>query len=187
MDEKEKNQKTVVAFVAGLLIGGLLVWIFSATPATNKENTITLDQDMSDQTDTAAPEVTSTSNNAVVKSATKPSTPVTTGVGSVEVADQDAGTVVALGEVKMPVGNGWLVVHELTDAGALANALGAVRYSGAEGLTPSTIELLRATVAGKSYRVVVYSENGDRVFDKADDTPVLTPEGARIEGAFKAK
>ena len=35
MSEKEVNdsQKTVVAFIAGLLVGGLLVWVFSDTPA----------------------------------------------------------------------------------------------------------------------------------------------------------
>jgi len=29
---KQESQKTVVAFIAGLLIGGLLVWVFGGTP-----------------------------------------------------------------------------------------------------------------------------------------------------------
>ena len=34
--EKQESQKTVVAFITGLLIGGLLVWVFSATPEDKK-------------------------------------------------------------------------------------------------------------------------------------------------------
>ena len=33
-EQKEETQKTVVSFVVGLLIGGLLVWAFSGTEST---------------------------------------------------------------------------------------------------------------------------------------------------------
>lgn len=187
MEEKEKNQKTVVAFIAGLLIGGLLVWVFSVTD-NKKTDGLQMDLTPDENAEMNSEETEGTNTNTT--SETTPSSPdavVAAGAGSITVDDQPAGVVVLLGEVKMPVENGWLVVHEVNDDGSLANALGAVRYSDAEGLKPTKIELLRGTVAGKSYRVVAYTENGDRVFDKHDDMPITISGGSRVEDAFTAK
>ncbi len=188
---EEKNQKTVVAFIAGLLIGGLLVWVFSVAP--DKKNDMGVEVEKKEQSDekkSDAPEgesdkgAVSTEGDKGGASTASP-TVVAQGAGSIVVEDQAAGTKVALGAVTMPVENGWIVVHEVRDS-ALGNILGAARYSTKEGLTPKEVELLRATESGKTYQVMLYSEDGDRQFNKLKDTPITTDTGARITDDFKA-
>ncbi len=192
-DDTNKNQKTVVAFVAGLLVGGLLVWMFSAS-SDNKKTAEELNQDdvqgeVSDvekEGDTSAEKNTKVSEKEAVKKVTAPAV-VATGRGSITVEDQVSGAVVTLGAVTFPVDSGWIVVHEVSADGSLGNALGASRYGLKEGLIPKTVELLRVTTQGKTYHAVIYNDNGDKVFDKADDVPVTTGGGARIEDAFTTK
>lgn len=187
---EENKQKTVVAFIAGLLIGGLLVWVFSISPEDKKKAT-------EEKEEAKAGEIIKDEKKAeekleavaTTKSETLEASPtvVPKGSGSVSVEDQAAGGVVTLAALSMPIKSGWIVVHEVTTDGALANILGASRYGEVEGLKPMTVELLRKTEAGKTYKVVVYSENGDRVFDKKEDVPVSVDGGTHVEGSFVAK
>ena len=188
---EEKNQKTVVAFIAGLLIGGLLVWVFSVAP--DKKNEGGLETTKTEETDgakddTAADEETAAPETANDKGgATAPSPRVVaSGTGSIVVEDQAAGMKVAIGAVTMPVENGWIVVHEVRD-GVLGNILGAARYNDKEGLKPAAVELLRATEAGKTYQVMLYNEDGDRSFNKQKDVALTTDAGARITDDFIAQ
>jgi len=190
-DDTNKNQKTVVAFVAGLLVGGLLVWMFSAS-SDNKKTAEEFNQDdvqgeVSDvDEDVSVEKNTNASEKDAVKKVIAPAV-VATGSGSITVEDQAPGAVVTLGSVTFPVDAGWVVVHEVNTDGSLGNILGASRYGLKESLTPKTVELLRATTLGKTYHVVMYNDNGDKVFDKADDVPVTTEGGSRIEDAFTTK
>ena len=192
MEEKDKNQKTVVAFVAGLLIGGLLVWVFGIAPDKKKDLAVDMKTDTSETTGGENQAADDQGNTAVagekadaVPASNEPTAAVVAkGSGSITVDDQpagDKGSEVKLGEVKMPVENGWIVVHEVNADGSLGNALGASRYSKADGLNPTTVTVLRATKAGATYKVVIYNENGDRVFDRKDDVPVTVDGGGRIE------
>ncbi len=188
---EEKNQKTVVAFIAGLLIGGLLVWVFSAAPQDKKVTEKTYDTTtLTDETDYPIGSTAETDDTADQGNGDDSATPtdmiVPAGKGSIVAKDQKAGVVVVLSAVTMPVKNGWIVVHEVRDGG-LGNILGASRYSEKDGLKPTQVELLRATTAGQTYHVVVYTENGDRVFDKQDDMPVKTADGALVEDTFVAQ
>lgn len=190
MEEKEKNQKTVVAFIAGLLIGGLLVWVFSVAPSAKKDVVLDDTNNTTDTTPTASTtgdvSVTPTKDNKVT-TASMPTPAAVHGAGSITVDDQPAGTVVKLGEMKVPLDSGWVVVHETNADGSLGNALGASRFGVKEGLMPTQVELLRATMSGKTYAVVFYNENGDKIFSKSSDAPVTTDSGARIEDSFTAK
>ncbi len=191
MEEQEKKQKTIVAFIAGLLIGGLLVWVFGVSPKDVKKEVAVGKTDVTDVSDTvkdaevASETKTNGKGGEVVEKKPAVTETVAKGAGSISVADQDAGAVVTLGAFTMPVDNAWIVVHELNAGGTLGNALGASRYSKTEGLIPKTVELLRSTEAGKTYHVVLYSENGDRVFDLKEDALITTEGGDRIEDAFK--
>jgi hypothetical protein len=42
--EKQEGQKTVVAFITGLLIGGLLVWVFSSSPTSDSMKVVSEDE-----------------------------------------------------------------------------------------------------------------------------------------------
>jgi hypothetical protein len=158
--EKQESQKTVVAFISGLLIGGLLVWVFSSSP----ESAI-------------APEGEVKTTEEVVVEATKDAAKETTkeevktvaiGEGSVTVPDQAAGSVVTLGALSLPTESGWVVVRDFKN-GVVGNILGAARYSVEEGLIPSSVELVRATAAGNSYQVVFFTNGGAIEFNLSED------------------
>lgn len=184
MDDKEKNQKTVVAFIAGLLIGGLLVWVFSIAPQDEKQELKTNDggEKTVEQTNSSIETVGDASASPTTTmppvAGKRAATVVADGDASVAVADQAAGVRVALEALVMPVDNGWVVIHEVNADGSIGNALGASRYSKSEGLTPKSVELLRAMSAGMSYQAVLYSDNGDKIFNLAED-------GALIKGETK--
>lgn len=189
MEDTQKNQKTVVAFIAGLLIGGLLVWVFSIAPQERKNGELKMEGDFSEVDDSSEEGKGGDTETPANKQA-EMKTPVIAavqGAGSIVVDDQTSGSVVKLGAVTFPVDAGWVVVHETNTDGALGNALGASRFGLKDGLVPTQIELLRATSAGKTYKVVFYSENGDKVFDKKDDARITAEGGAAIEDAFTAK
>jgi hypothetical protein len=169
--EKQEGQKTVVAFITGLLIGGLLVWVFSSSP----------DQTPNTDTDeeTTEESATNTNNNgeASVIDATNDddSNVSSNGNGSINVDDQAAGGAVNLGKLTYPDTNGWVVVRDYAN-GVGGRILGAARYSTDAGLLPTRVSLLRDTVAGKTYQVMFYTENGDKKFSTASD--MMVPEGA---------
>ncbi len=201
MDDKEKNQKTVVAFIAGLLIGGLLVWVFSIAPgndaAPEDQDTETPraqngdanpasasmagddedEDDVDEDVVTSAPEAPQRGSRAEPLSVS--------GDGAIVVDDQPAGRRVTIASITMPVDDGWIAIHDEYADGSVGNALGAARYSVEDGLTPTTIELLRAMTAGGKYRAVLYAENGDRKFNLGIDA-ALVKNGVRIEDSFTA-
>lgn len=163
--EKQEGQKTVVAFITGLLIGGLLVWVFSSTPdeVTPPEN---------EDVTTEERATTSTNNQgASVSTATTNTNTSSDGEGSLSVDDQAAGKTVTLGKTTYPDTNGWIVVRDYAN-GVVGNILGAARYSTTEGLTPTKVTLLRSTVEGKTYKVMFHSENGDKKFSSATDKAI---------------
>jgi hypothetical protein len=165
--ENQEGQKTVVSFIVGLLVGGLLVWAFSspAEPVAQVEEDETTEEAEvgTEITVTTADEEASSTNESAPAVATLP-----VGEGKVEVADQPAGTSVALTSATYPVSEGWIGVRDYRD-GQLGTLLGVARFSEEQGLVPSEIVLQRSTTAGREYAVVVYSESGDRKFNLADD------------------
>jgi len=175
----EESQKTVVSFIVGLLIGGLLVWAFSGKGADAPKPA-----DVITETKTEAPaastdtKITKTSaSNETIKPATKPTAAATAaslpvGDGKVSIGTSiAAGKTVPLDSATFPTKEGWVGVRDFSD-GKLGGLLGVARFSAEQGLVPTDIELLRATVAGKQYAIVFYSENGDRKFDLATDVQI---------------
>lgn len=172
--DKQEGQKTVVAFVAGLLIGGLLVWVFSSSPentpadqeaAGNADNAVSNEVPTRDITETRNTSQQATnSNNTTASSNTE---------GSLKVANQPAGTEVAV-DVAFPTTEGWVAVRDLID-GVPGSILGAARYNTEVGLTPQSVTLLRGTEAGKSYEVMFYTEDGDSTFDPNKDLAMEAP------------
>jgi len=77
----------------------------------------------------------------------------------------------------------WIVVYESKD-GTPGNALGAALFF-PEGQT-GTVELLRATMPGRTYLAVQQVDNGDRKFSLKDDQ--FLTEGERCSGvSFETK
>ena len=78
---------------------------------------------------------------------------------------------VSLSNVTFPADAGWVGIRDY-EGGQLTGLLGVARFNKAENLTPTEVTLLRPTVSGKTYAIVFYSDNGDKVFDLATDAQV---------------
>ena len=170
-EQQQDGQKTLVAFVVGLLIGGMLVWAFSgpadSSPATDEEENVTEVQNKT--TDDSSE--TNTTNEEESESTT-PSTPeLQIGNGSVSVLDQDASMTIQLDRARYPVSEGWIGVREYNND-KLGFILGVVRFSESQGLVPSEIILQRSTTPGNRYAVVIFTEDGDFDFNLANDVQI---------------
>jgi hypothetical protein len=158
--ETQDSQKTLVAFVVGLLIGGMLVWAFSGPSDNTKKNEKKMD------------EVTASTTTEMEKSDSTPAA-IKTGDADIKISDQAAGNTVKIDAATYPVEEGWIAVRDYQDDKE-GYVLGAVRFSKRDGLNPMDIELVRPTVAGQKYAISLYEETGDN--DWGDDI--------RIEGVF---
>jgi hypothetical protein len=110
------------------------------------------------------------SGNAYVSSASTAtsSTPVATpDSGAVAVSDQKAGNSVLIDSVTVPPPGVWIAVREMSGTD-LGNVLGAVRARGP--LSDISVPLLRATLPGQTYAVMLYRDDGDGVFDANQDS-----------------
>ena len=88
-----------------------------------------------------------------------PTVPVTTTTASgetVSVQNQAAGASVAISGMNL-TRESWVAVRDAK------SILGAGRF--AAGATSGTVKLLRSTVKGETYQVVVYVDDGDKKFD----------------------
>lgn len=168
----QDGSKTLVSFVVGLLIGGMLVWAFSgpadqANVPTETEDEGTAGEMNNDQEEEAG------STEAVVSGESTP-TPTPTlpvGDGSVVVNDQPAGMSVSLDRATYPIEEGWIGVRDYNN-GQLGFIKGVVRFSAAAGVVPENIVLQDSTRAGQQYAIVVFSDNGDNAFNPAGDVQI---------------
>lgn len=159
---KEESQKTVVSFVVGLLVGGLLVWAFTGN---NTEAPKGQNDDKKEMGDKKNKEEATTE---AVEGDAKDETSVPVGEGAVSVDEVGAGMSVSLADVTFPAKEGWVGVRNYND-GKLGMILGVARFSAEQGLNPKQIELLTPTITGREYAIVFYSESGDRKFNLAED------------------
>ncbi len=169
-EETQEGQKTVVSFVVGLLIGGLLVWAFSG-PAASEAPTEVIDE-TEESTEEMSGEATVPADQTAAETKTTAPTPtLSVGEGKIEVSDQPASAAITLASATYPISEGWVGVRDYTD-GQLGAILGVVRFSESQGLVPSSIVLQRSTTPGREYAVVVFEENGDRQFNLANDAQI---------------
>lgn len=168
-EEKQESQKTLVAFVVGLLIGGMLVWAFSG-PDANAPH----DHDHDEDTHAAEEMDSDDDSDEMMDDSDEDSEEAPTlqvGDGSVSVADQAAGRNVALESAVYPVSEGWIGVREYNND-QLGFILGVVRFSESQGLIPDEIVLQRSTTAGNRYAIVIFTEDGDFDFSLAGDVQI---------------
>lgn len=161
-DEKhnEETQKTLVAFVVGLLIGGMLVWAFSG-PSDKKNAKDEMEAEKTETVEAGKEEMKN--ENGTPK--------LSVGEGSIVVKDQAASKSIVMDTATYPVAEGWVGVREYTDD-KLGYILGVNRFSESQGLIPENIELVVSTTPGKKYAVVVYKEDGDFDFNLAGDVQI---------------
>lgn len=173
-EEVNESQKTVVSFIAGLIVGALLLWMFGGTA---KDDMATVGSEveedaaeMVDDMEDAADEVEDMTDDTAGE--------VREEVANLEVGDAQVSFAppsrdghldhLHLEGVTFPTDAGWIAVRSYND-GAYGNVLGASRYSKEQGLIPEDIELLTPMTAGGTYAIVFFSENGDRQFNMRSD------------------
>ncbi len=179
--EKQEGQKTVVAFIAGLLIGGLLVWVFSSPQDTTAPDSAGDDTTASEIEDTDAGDndtTTEGSNDSNATAESQPEVPaLPVGDGELNVTNQSAGAEVILTSAEFPTADGWVAIRDY-DGTNVGGILGAARYSESQGLIPESVPLLRETVPGVTYAAVFFTEDGavdadgDLTFDPAGDQQI---------------
>ncbi len=145
--ETQDSQKTLVAFVVGLLIGGMLVWAFSGPSDASKKEDKKMDEKTSSTTVEKMDKMSETKSLSV-------------GDADIEIADQAAAMTVKIDSATYPVEEGWIAVRDYQDDKE-GYVLGAVRFSKADGLVPTEVVLTRPTVAGQKYAISLYKEGGD--------------------------
>jgi hypothetical protein len=167
--QQQEGQKTIVAFVVGLLIGGMLVWAFSGSPSEAPKD----DHDDHEETSTETTNQESNTTDGTSATTEAEAPKLSVGDGKIVVNDQPASSAIKLESATYPVGEGWVGVREFNNE-QLGYILGVVRFSESQGLVPSEITLQRSTTAGRQYAVVVYTENGDFDFNLANDVQIDT-------------
>lgn len=173
-EAKQDGQKTLVAFVVGLLIGGMLVWAFSGPSTETIETTPQTDETSEEQSDEVENDTSESDESEEGSTEDTSSTPAPTmqvGDGSVEVSDQPAGMTVELESVTYPISEGWIGVRDFNND-QLGYIKGVVRFSESQGLVPENIILQYPTTPGNRYAVVIFTEDGDRDFSLANDVQI---------------
>ena len=169
-ETQQEGQKTLVAFIVGLLIGGLLVWAFSG-PSANAPDTTVADEETNEEVSTDESEDESDDSEMTEEEVVVETPTLEVGEGSVEVNDQAASNSIVLKSATYPISEGWIGVREYNNEN-LGFILGVVRFSESQGLVPAAITLQRSTTAGRDYAVVIYTENGDAGFNLGEDVQI---------------
>ncbi len=102
--------------------------------------------------------------------------------GLLTVHDQDAGNAAVVDTVSVPAPGVWVAIVEL-HGNDLGNILGVAGTAGSESNV--AVHLLRNTLPGQTYAVVLYRDDGDGVFDlHADSVYVDYDSGQRVIALF---
>ncbi len=183
MEQSRITNSAIVALIIGLIIGfaGGAYWYKGKLSSTDDKKT--------DTKTVVDNETTKTGTKIETKESAKLEIPKTTIVSTVldtsiiTTPNQKAGDRVVVTKV---VSNTeiWATVRE--DVGGLiGNILGAKRV-GAGTSQDVVIELLRPTVAGMKYYVVLFKDDGDGMFDHKVDT-LIESDGSTLVSTFRAQ
>src|SRR3989344_2541220 len=158
------NQKILISALIGFVIGAsaVLVWNVSQKQSTSNEKKIVAEVDNNESNDVK------TLNNQQMQETSV--APVLVGEKDrVDVDDQRAGSAVNV--LVIELGNpGWVAIQEDHD-GELGNVLGAAWFP--QGTSQGSVELLRDTIPGNTYHVVLYNDNGNKAFELGVDAMIV--------------
>lgn len=176
------NSKTQSAVVAALVIG-LLAGFFIGRSWEQEGEEIVEKAPVENVEDTSAAKEAVKPEVKTEESVKKETVSSGGATGMVTVVDQKAGISVAISKVTFSDA-GWIVVREDTGNG-MGSILGA-QWLPAGTASDVSVDLLRKTEANKNYFVALYTDNGDKKFDKVTDLPIAV-DGKVVSGIFSAK
>ena len=165
MDKISTNNWIVIGVVAAVVIlGGW--WVM-----TSQSSSVSNDEEVTENETPGA-------GSVPIDTSSGPST--TSDSESVSVSNQAAGTSIMLSSVTFSE-TGWVAVRD--DRGW---TLGAKRFD-AGTQSNIAVTLLRATEAGQRYQVLLYIDDGDRLFDVKKEILVTRSDGSVAGAMFSAQ
>lgn len=184
MNTLTSNQKVLIAALVGFIIGAGAIWVWSVSTSVPNNQSAGETKRMAASAGDTEVVVTPKSGGSTAKDDGVKAVAVAMDNSElVAVKAQAAGmSVTARATFDAP---GWVVVHEERE-GTLGNVLGAAWLP--EGSNDIVVELLRGTVAGQTYHVVLYNDDGDKQFEyKGGDALLLDGSKQPIQASFKAQ
>jgi hypothetical protein len=174
--ENNNSMRSVWIFIAGLVVGMILIWSWDAVMTSNTP--------VENGTQNPANTTGSTGNTTTIGGTGAQTTaPGTVLSEDVVVLGQDAGNAVVVKDASV-AGPTWLVVYELFN-GKPIRALGATmffpEYNGKGGV----ISLLRATQPNTTYFVGQSMDSGNHTFTPHVNKEVLDSSGRMVGTTFK--
>lgn len=169
---KNIGKKAIAAGIIGLVVGFILGWWVGDKLIASQASVKVQNQDESSNIEDSK-NLDNTSLSDAIRSQESNS--------AILVVDQNVGSTVAVASVETDV-SAWVAVREDKN-GILGNILGASRIDAGDS-SNIIVNLLRPTVAGETYQVVLYQDDGDREFNHKIDLP-LTSDGILISKSFK--
>ncbi len=172
----DRTNQVIVGVVVVILIAG--AWYVGRAqgkiPSGTTTSTATVsDSDEEEAGDTSTNVKTSASSNVSLAL-------IMTRGESVAVVDQSAGPVVKVASVTLPQ-LGWVAVRD-----SKGWVLGAGRFVAGTSKNVEVI-LLRNTVAGEKYQVLLYSDDGDMKYDLHKDSLVMNADASVAGTTFTAR
>lgn len=144
MDTKNYTNWAIIgAVVIVVLLGGW--WLFMSKPS-----------DDAGTNATTTPNSTTTTNGSTTTGGSTATATTTASGETLAVSNQAGGSTVSVGNMNL-TRESWVAVRDSK------SILGAARFNA--GTASGTVKLLRPTVAGQTYQVVVYVDDGDKKFD----------------------
>ncbi len=180
--------KEIVTFVAGFVVGVVVLYGLGQLLSNNQDNQCSIKNFIKnigqfDLDTTAEIKVVDDTIKEEVSTAVDVSTDIIS-TDMISVDTQTAGNTVLVRKVNLQAGEkgGWIAVHEISD-GVVVNALGAARRESGE-YVDTVVYLLRNTIKGGTYAIVLYSDDGDKQFNMKTDTPLTDDNGKYIMSIF---
>ena len=155
MDISKMYTPAITGIIIGLVVGFAAGWYWTESKNENYNQDISKNEERN---------VIADKNNFNVVD--------NTGNESISVEDQTAGLEVMVEEVTLSEA-GWIAVREVIN-GEMGNILGATRIKEAGTSTDISVKVLRPTMAGQDYAIVIYRDDGDEDFDFNFDSLVVS-------------
>lgn len=171
---KNISNNTIIVGIVGLIVGLLVGWFIGDNMADKK---IAMDQKTAQSSQTSSmmdSNMMDDKSTSSMMSGTD-SMMMHDGEAAILVVDQGAGSVATVASVETD-DSVWVAVRENSN-GVLGKILGASRVD-AGASNNIVVNLLRPTMSGKTYSVVLYADDGDRMFDHKKD--VIMSSGGKV-------
>ena len=178
MNTLSTNQKILISALIGFVIGAgaVLVWNVS------QPDSLTTESGLNEQKSPADSQGGNAVADGVNVSDVVPDPVRISGVTDrVDADDQPAGSSAQVSVVVLAEA-GWVAIQEDVN-GELGNVLGAAWFPA--GTASGSVELLRDTVPGNVYHVVLYHDNGNKEFELGVDEKLVDASGISLMDTFR--